>query len=81
MSVNPMKIFQLKGLWGRIISNHPKLPKFAQAVTQNAVREGTVIEISVTTAEGQNYITNFRITAEDMELLEEAVQLMKEMQQ
>ena len=80
MSVNPMKIFQLKGLWDRFISNHPKLPKSSQAVTQNAVREGTVIEISVTTAEGQNYISNFRITAEDMELLEEAVQLMKEIQ-
>ena len=80
MSVNPMKIFQLKGLWDRFISNHPKLPRFAQAVAQNAVREGTVIEISVTTSDGQDYVSNLRITQEDMELLREAMEIMREMQ-
>lgn len=78
MNNNFMKIFQLKSLWDRFIQNHPKLPLFGQAVMAQAVREGTVIEISVTTAEGQNLVTNLKISPEDMALLEEALNLAKE---
>lgn len=78
MSNNFMKIFQLKNLWDRFIRNHPKLPMFGQAVISQAIREGTIIEISVTTAEGQNLVTNLKISAEDMALLDEAMKLARE---
>ena len=78
MNNNFMKIFQLKNLWDRFIKNHPKLPMFGKAVVGQAIREGTIIEISVTTAEGQNLVTNLKINAEDMELLNEALKLAQE---
>lgn len=78
MNHNFMKIFQLKNLWDRFIKNHPKLPMFGKAVVGQALREGTIIEINVTTAEGQNLVTNLKIGAEDMELLNEALKLARE---
>ena len=35
--------------------NHPKFPLFLNAVSQDALVEGTIIEINVTTPEGKNY--------------------------
>ena len=78
MNNNFMKLFQMKSLWDRFIKNHPKLPMFGRAVIGQAVQEGTIIEISVTTAEGQNLVTNLKISAEDMELLNEALKLARE---
>ncbi len=78
MNNNFMKLFQMKSLWDRFIKNHPKLPMFGRAVIGQAVHEGTIIEISVTTAEGQNLVTNLKISAEDMELLNEALKLARE---
>ena len=78
MNNNFMKIFQLKNLWDHFIKNHPKLPLFGKAVVGQAIHEGTIIEISVTTAEGQNLVTNLKISAEDMELLNEALKLAQE---
>ena len=78
MNGNFMKIFQLKNLWDRFIRNHPKLPMFGKAVVGQALHEGTIIEINVTTAEGQNLVTNLKLNAEDMALLEEALKLARE---
>lgn len=50
--------------------NHPKFPMFLSAVSQNAIMEGSVIEINVTTPDGKNYCTNLKVKAEDMEFLE-----------
>ena len=50
-------------------ANHPKFPLFLNAVSQNALMEGTVIEINVTTPEGRNYCTNVKLQADDMEFL------------
>ena len=50
--------------------NHPKFPLFLNAVSQNALMEGTIIEINVTTPDGKNYCTNLKVKAEDMEFLQ-----------
>lgn len=77
MSTSFMKLIQLKNLWDRFTANHPKIPMFGRAVIQNAVQEGTVVEITVNTAEGKNFVTNFKITAEDLELLNEAFETIR----
>lgn len=79
MDMNPLKLMQLKGLWDRFLQAHPKLPLFAKAVFPSTLREGTLVEISITTAEGQNYVSNLKITAEDMSLFAEAAEMMKDM--
>lgn len=68
--MNPMAMMKVKGLLDRFKENHPKVPMFFSAAAQN-IGEGSIIEISVTTAEGKNLCTNMKVTAEDLELLEQ----------
>lgn len=67
--MNPAKLFKLKSAWDTFTKNHPKFPQFLSAVQQNAIREGSIIEINVTTPEGKTLSTNLKLTASDMELL------------
>lgn len=41
------------------------------AAYQNGMKEGSIIEINVTTADGQNFCSNLKISAADMELIEQ----------
>ena len=70
MDFNQLAMIQkLKSGMDRFRANHPKFPLFLNAVSQNALMEGTVIEINVTTPEGRNYCTNVKLQADDMEFL------------
>lgn len=66
---NPGVILQLMNIWSRFQNNHPKFPKFLTAVYQNGLKEGSIIEINVTTADGQSLNSNLKLNAEDMELI------------
>lgn len=68
---NSAAILQLMNLWSRFQNNHPKFPKFLSAVVRNGIKEGSIIEIKVTTAEGESYDSNLKINAEDMEMIEQ----------
>ncbi len=71
MNLNQLAMLQkLKSGIDRFRANHPTFPLFLKAVSQDALREGSVIEISVTTPEGKNYCSNVRLNADDMELME-----------
>lgn len=73
--MNPTSLFKMKGLWDRFTKNHPKFPKFLQAVQQKGIQEGTILAMSITTPSGEKLETNLRVTAEDMELFKELKQL------
>ena len=46
------------------------IQNFLNAVTrEQALREGAVIELSVTSSEGKNYCSNIKLNAEDIELI------------
>jgi len=47
---NPAALLQMMNLWNRFERNHPKFPKFLKAVAQKGIKEGSIIEINVTTA-------------------------------
>ena len=66
---NPTAIFQMMNLWNKFKQNHPKFPNFMTAVYQNGIKEGSIIEINVTTADGQSLNSNLKITESDMELI------------
>lgn len=68
---NPAALFQMMNLWNRFQNNHPKFTKFLQAVAQNGIKEGSIIEIRVTTAKGESFDSNLKISADDMELMEQ----------
>ena len=61
---------KIKSGMDRFRANHPKFPMFLRAVSQDALVEGTIIEINVTTPEGKNYCTNVKLKADDMELFD-----------
>lgn len=66
---NPAALLQMMNLWRRFENNHPKFPKFLKAVAQKGIKEGSIIEIRVTTADGENFDSNLKVSAEDMELV------------
>ena len=69
MSLNPMKLLQLKNSWQGFVNRHPKFPMFWKAVYKQALGEGTVIEFKVTTPDGKELAPNIRISQEDMQFL------------
>lgn len=69
--LNPMKMMKLKKTWDTFTTNHPKFPKFMEAVKNKGLQEGSIIEITVTTVSGETLSSNLRITASDMELVAE----------
>lgn len=77
MAMNPMEMMKLAGRLKIFQEQHPKALAFVRDVTQNAVREGSVIELKVTDPDGKDYVTNIRVTAEDME----TAQILRELQE
>ena len=61
---------KIKSGMDRFRANNPKLPQILRAVSQDALVEGSIIEINVTTPEGKNYCTNVKLKADDMELFD-----------
>ena len=52
------------------VQRHPKFASFFNAVSQNMIEEGTVIEITVTKTDGETVTSNMRVMPEDMVLLQ-----------
>lgn len=71
MAINPMALTKVKKSWDTFCGNHPRFPAFLQAVRSAGIKEGTIIEVTVTTPEGRNMTTNLRITASDMQAFED----------
>ncbi|MGN0160722.1 MAG: hypothetical protein ACI4AQ_04985 [Lachnospiraceae bacterium] len=68
--MNPMKLLQLKSDWDQFVRSHPKFVPFIKAVGADGFRPGTVLEVTVTTPEGQKYTTNLKVTESDMKFVE-----------
>lgn len=67
--INPMKLIQLKPMWGKFQKNHPKFRQFFSAAAKVGVKEGSVISISIKTTDGKELSTNVKLTEEDMEMI------------
>ena len=52
------------------VQRHPKFASFFNAVSQNMIEEGTVIDITVTKTDGETVTSNKRVMPEDMVLLQ-----------
>lgn len=70
MGMNPVALLKAKKSWETFVKNHPRVPAFLQAVQGTGIQEGTIIEVSVTTPEGRNMMTNVKLTASDMQAFE-----------
>ena len=77
MGFNPLKLMQLKDAWMQFNRRHPKLAPFFRAIQAKALKEGSVVEMKVTTPEGQSLVASIRLTASDMELFRQAADSVK----
>ena len=65
--MNPLDMMKFSSLWSTFTANHPKFPKFIAAASRKGVlAEGSVIAMQITTLE-----TNLKITASDLELVQQ----------
>lgn len=76
MNMNPMLLMKMKSMMTKFQNNHPKFPNFLRAAA-GQIKAGSVLEIKVTSAEGESICGNIRVTAEDMELVEQIKEMMK----
>ena len=75
MAINPMALLEMKERLDTFNRDHPKFMPFLGAVRDNALFEGSVMEVKVTTPEGREFVSNIRLNANDME----TIQLLMEM--
>lgn len=69
MNMNPMMIMQLQQRLGIFQNDHPKVMPFLKAVGENAMQEGSVIAMKVTTVDGKTIESNIKINANDVETM------------
>lgn len=72
--MNPMMMIKLKTMFDKFRINHPKVIGFFSAAS-NKVAKDSVIEIKLTSPEGETILTNMRVTDDDIELMNEFINL------
>lgn len=50
-------------------ADHPKVMPFLEMLKGKALKEGTVVEMRVTDPDGNEYVSNIRLTATDVETI------------
>lgn len=71
MNFNQLAMLQkAKSALEQFRSNHPKFPAFLDVIQKNAMQDGTIVEITVTTPDGRRYESNLKLKQEDLDLLE-----------
>ena len=73
--MNPMQLLKMKSAWDRFQAAHPKFPLFLNSVMQDGIREGTILDFTVTEPDGKTYRSNLKISQEDLELFQELKEL------
>ncbi|MDD3219658.1 MAG: hypothetical protein PHC41_14240 [Lachnospiraceae bacterium] len=68
--MNPADIFALKGHIDTLQNNHPRLFQFLGAAKEDAMQEGSIIEVKVTNPEGKVLTTNIKVQASDVAALQ-----------
>jgi len=69
--INPLKLLQLNNSWEQFKKRHPKLPAFISAVSQDSITEGSIVDITITNADGKVISSNLKLTAEDIQLIKD----------
>lgn len=69
MAINPAVLLRFKERMRIFQNDHPKIRPFFHMLKEKALTEGTVFELKVTTPDGQEYVSNIRLTANDIETI------------
>lgn len=76
--INPMHLLEIKTQLEHLRRNHPKVLPFIQAVNSAGICDGAVIELRVTQPDGREYITNVRVSEDDLSCIRRLTELAKE---
>jgi hypothetical protein len=69
MAVNPLQIMKLKTQLNDFRKRHPGFTRFIMAIRRKGLPEGSVLDVKITTPDGETMTTNFRVEAEDIEFV------------
>lgn len=75
--MNPASLLKMKSLLDKFNNNHPKVVPFLNTVNAKGITPGTIIEAKVVFPDETEYVTNIRVSEEDMELVKQLAQLNK----
>ena len=67
--MNPMAFLQFKPMLEQFRERHPKFVSFFSFAGQH-IKEGSLLEISVTDPDGKKIVTNIRVSPEDIALFQ-----------
>ena len=67
MAMNPIAMMQAAGRIKLFKEQHQKALAFIRSVSEGDLREGSVIEVKVTTPEGKESVSNIKLTKDDIE--------------
>ncbi len=69
MAVNPLQIMKIKTQLNNFRKRHPGFTAFIRAVRRKGLPEGSVVDLKVTSPDGETVTTNFRVTQEDLDFI------------
>ncbi len=75
MNVNPMTIMQLQQKIATFKSEHPRVFPFFSAIKENSIQAGTIVDLKVTTPEGQEMQCNIKVSENDIDLFNTLMEL------
>ena len=81
MAINPMTLLKIRRMWGEFTAAHPKiLSYFRELSSSGYIGEDSVIDITVTDADGRSLRCNMKVTQNDLELIRSITDVGKEAQ-
>lgn len=72
---NPAKLLKIKSAFLQFSLTHPKFVKFIEAIRNEGLTEGSVIEVSFTSASGKTMNSNLKLTECDIQLIKDLSEL------
>lgn len=75
MAINPMAFLKLKGRLDLFHQDHPRVRSFIETIGKDAIQEGSVLELKVTSPDGKEYVTNIKLNANDIQ----SIQMLREL--
>ena len=74
--INPMTLLKFKGEWSAFTKRHPKFIRFLSVVKNEYIKEGSIIDITVTDPDGKAVHANLRAEAEDIAVFDQVKALL-----
>ena len=68
---NPADIMKLMGMKAKFESAHPKFVSFIKDVAARGISEGDILEVTITRPTGEKTTANLRVTADDVEMVQD----------